>query len=68
MGLMPEKMAYLAEASRFLGNMEEDSTPQRAEPLEAFRQDYAVLESFTHIKSRGSKRTLTRSAEGLASH
>lgn len=51
MGLVPERITYLAEASRFLGNVEQSAIPQRAEPLDAFRQDFAVLDTFTHLVS-----------------
>ncbi|MFQ5893655.1 MAG: DUF362 domain-containing protein, partial [Nitrospinota bacterium] len=50
MGLKPERIAYLAEASRFLGNLEEAAIPQRAEALETFQNDFTILDVFAHLK------------------
>ncbi len=68
MGLRPERIAYLAEASRFLGNLEEAAIPQRAEPLEAFQDDFAVLEAFAHLKSGGARKPPHDQAASRAIH
>lgn len=68
MGLRPERIVYLAEASRFLGNLEEAAIPQRAEPLEAFQYDFAVIETFEHLKGGGARKPPHHQAESRAAH
>lgn len=50
MDLEPRRMGYLAEASRFLGNMEGEQIEQRGESLETFAQPFELIEQ--HIGLR----------------
>jgi uncharacterized protein (DUF362 family) len=68
MGLVPERITYLAEANRFLGNIEQSAIPQRAESLEDFRQNFAVLDTFAHLRSDGFGSAAGKPASGRASH
>jgi uncharacterized protein (DUF362 family) len=51
MGLRPERVGYLAEAGRFLGNLETDRIAMRGEPLDRFRTRFDVLEPFAHLRT-----------------
>ncbi len=68
MGLVPERIAYMAEAARFLGNIDTRSIPQRAEALASFTYDFAVLETFAHLKRNGSGARTYQSQAGRAAH
>jgi hypothetical protein len=39
------------QASQFLGNIEEEKIIQVEEPLEPFKQEFEVIQSFAHLKS-----------------
>jgi uncharacterized protein (DUF362 family) len=51
MGLRPERVQYLAEAGRFLGNIEPDRIEMRGERLERFHTPFEVLEAFAHLRT-----------------
>jgi uncharacterized protein (DUF362 family) len=46
----PARVGYLAEATRFLGNAEADRIEQRGERIEAYAQDFRVIEQFRAMK------------------
>ena len=48
-GIRPEKLAYLARAGEFLGNLAEESILQRAEPLTRFATSFELLPSFQSL-------------------
>lgn len=50
MSVDPWKVDYLRKAGEFLGNVADDLVEQVGEPLEAFRRDYRVVESFERTK------------------
>ena len=50
MMLEPERMAYIAEAGTFIGNMERERITQLAEDVERHAQDFAVVEGFQRLK------------------
>ena len=50
MTLEPSRIAYLADAGAFLGNVEIERIEQVGEPLDRFAQDFAVLEQFQSLK------------------
>jgi uncharacterized protein (DUF362 family) len=50
MTLNPEKVAYIAEAGRFLGHLAEDHIEQIGEPIDRLRQDFNVLPAFAALK------------------
>jgi uncharacterized protein (DUF362 family) len=68
MGLMPEKIGYLVEADRFLGNIGEKAIDQRAEPPESLLSDFEVLDAFSHLKGQRAEVPLPSSASGRAAH
>lgn len=51
MTIEPWRVGYLKEADAFLGNVAEEAIELIGEPIEPFRQDYRVLESFQRIKA-----------------
>ena len=51
MGLRPEKVPYLEEASRFLGNIEAARIPMRGERLERFVTPFDVLPAFAGLRA-----------------
>ncbi len=51
MGLCPERVDYLAEASRFLGNLDPADILQAGERPAALRQPFRVLPSFHYLRS-----------------
>lgn len=51
MGLRPERIRYLEEASHFLGNLRADAIPMRGERLERFVTPFDVLEPFTRFRA-----------------
>jgi hypothetical protein len=50
MQIEPRKIDYLNQAGEFLGNIAYDKVEQIGEKLEAFAQDFRVIESFYHLK------------------
>jgi uncharacterized protein (DUF362 family) len=51
-GLNPRRMPYLAEASKFLGNIEEARLEHRGEPPDRFATSFDVVDSFKSIRLR----------------
>lgn len=51
MHLRPERMAYIAEARHFLGNVATSRIDMRGERLDRFATPFAVLEAFNHLRS-----------------
>ena len=47
----PGRVRYLAEAMRFLGNGELERVVQHGDAIEPHARDFAVVESFRHIKA-----------------
>jgi hypothetical protein len=52
MGIEPDRVWYLRQASRFLGNTEDDRIEQRGENLETYAQEYRLIESMQHLRPR----------------
>jgi uncharacterized protein (DUF362 family) len=52
MQLEPHRIWYLRQASRFLGNIEEELIEQRGEPLEAYAREYRLIEPLQHLRPR----------------
>jgi uncharacterized protein (DUF362 family) len=50
MAIEPQRVAHLAAAAQFLGNVEPGAIEQIGEGLEPFQQDFAVLERFQELK------------------
>ncbi len=50
MGIEPERVWYLLQANRFMGNMVADRIDQRGESLEAYAQDYDLHESMLRLR------------------
>ena len=50
MTLEPQKIGYLATAGEFLGNLRQEQINQIGEPIDKFRQDFAVIEDFQKLK------------------
>jgi uncharacterized protein (DUF362 family) len=50
MAIEPRRVAHLAAAGQFLGNVERGAIEQIGERLEPFQQDFAVLERFRALK------------------
>ena len=51
MGIEPDRVAYLAEASRFLGNLETARIEQRGEDPGPLAQPYHLLEGFEDLRA-----------------
>jgi uncharacterized protein (DUF362 family) len=51
MRLRPERVAYLAVAGEFLGNIEESRIEMRGERLERFATAFEVLDVFKHLRA-----------------
>ncbi len=51
MGLRPDRVSYLAEAARFLGNIDVKKIPMRGEPIERFITPFDVLPAFDHLRT-----------------
>jgi uncharacterized protein (DUF362 family) len=51
MGLRPEGVRYLAEASRFLGNLDAARIPMRGERLDRFVTPFDVLPTFAGLRA-----------------
>jgi len=50
MGLLPERVDYLAHAGLLLGHVKTENIRQLGEPLEGVRTPFAVLERFRHLR------------------
>lgn len=50
MRIDPVRVRHLAEASRFLGNLDAARIDQRGERVADFEQDFAVIGNFAHMK------------------
>ena len=50
MTIDPHRVAYLAEAGRFLGNLAEHAIEQIGEPIDGRRKDFRVLPAFAALK------------------
>jgi uncharacterized protein (DUF362 family) len=51
MRLRPERMAYIAEARHYLGNLDADRIDVRGERLDRFATQFEVLEPFRHLRA-----------------
>lgn len=51
MRLRPERIAYIAEARHFLGNVDERRIEIRGEPLERFATPFDVLDAFKDLRA-----------------
>ena len=51
MRLQPERMAYIAEARHYLGNVAADRIEIRGERLDRFATPFEVLEPFRHLRA-----------------
>ena len=49
-GLRPERIPYIAEARRFLGNVATERIELRGEPLDRFVSPFNVLPPFAHLR------------------
>jgi uncharacterized protein (DUF362 family) len=54
MGLVPERIDYLAKAGTLLGHLKEDKLYQIGESIVSVRTPFAVLEVFRHIQDTGN--------------
>lgn len=52
MGIDPKTVGYLAEAGKFLGNIQPENIRQVGESIGKWRQDFRVLPSFQYMKRR----------------
>jgi uncharacterized protein (DUF362 family) len=52
MGLLPEKINYIARASSLLGHIRTDQIDQIGESISSTRTPFAVLDAFSHLKSK----------------
>jgi uncharacterized protein (DUF362 family) len=50
MGLAPERIGYLRQASALLGHLAEDKIQQLGETIQSVRTPFAVLETFRRLK------------------
>ena len=50
MGIEPERLWYLAQADRFLGNLAGERIEQRGESIETFAQEFALLAELQHLR------------------
>jgi uncharacterized protein (DUF362 family) len=51
MGLLPEKVDYLAQAGTMLGHLEEAKIQQLGDQIEAVRTPFAVVAEFNRLKA-----------------
>jgi uncharacterized protein (DUF362 family) len=51
MGIDPERVWYLLQANRFLGNTDGDRIEQRGETLERYIQEYRLIETMQSLRS-----------------
>ena len=52
MGLLPEKINYIARAATLLGHMQQDKIQQIGESISHTRTPFEILEAFSQLKSR----------------
>ena len=52
MGVEPDRVWYLLQANRFLGNTDGDRIEQRGENLEPYVQEYRLIESMQRLRPR----------------
>jgi uncharacterized protein (DUF362 family) len=52
MGLLPEKINYIARAGSLLGHIRPDRIQQIGESISSTRTPFAVLDAFSHLKSK----------------
>lgn len=50
MKIDPRKVPHLAEAGKFMGNVEWEKIHHIGEPLDTYQQDFSVLPMFQHLK------------------
>ena len=50
MGLVPERIDYLAHAGLLLGHLQRENIRQLAEPPESVQTSFAVLDTFKHLR------------------
>lgn len=50
-GLDPQKMAYLREAGRFLGHLDDARIDQRGEPPSRYRTRFDLVDHLTHLRA-----------------
>ena len=53
MGLVPERIEYLAQAGLMLGHLKEEKIQQIGETVAQVHTPFEVLENFKHLRSRG---------------
>jgi uncharacterized protein (DUF362 family) len=49
MGLLPEKIRYIAQASTLLGHIDPEKIRQLGEPIASVRTPFSVLDNFRHL-------------------
>jgi len=54
MGLLPEKIKYLAQAGTLLGHIQEEKIQQLGESIKSTCTPFAVLEAFRHVRRDAS--------------
>jgi uncharacterized protein (DUF362 family) len=50
MGVAPQKVKYIEQAGRFLGNADPERVVQAGEPVERLRKEFRVIESFQYLR------------------
>jgi uncharacterized protein (DUF362 family) len=50
-GIVPDRLPYLAEAARYLGNIDAARIPMRGERLERFVTPFELLPEFSHLRT-----------------
>jgi uncharacterized protein (DUF362 family) len=50
MGVEPERVWYILQANRFLGNMDDARIEQRGEEVTRFAQDYELIDSMENLR------------------
>src|SRR5271155_4594157 len=54
MGLLPEKVKYIAQAATLLGHIQEEQIQQLGESIASCRTPFAVLETFSSLQDHGA--------------
>jgi uncharacterized protein (DUF362 family) len=54
MGLLPEKIKYLAQAGTLLGHIQAEKIQQVGESIESTLTPFEVLEAFRHLRRNSS--------------
>jgi uncharacterized protein (DUF362 family) len=54
MGLLPEKVKYIAQAATLLGHIQEEQIQQLGESIASCRAPFAVLEAFSSLQDHGA--------------